>query len=107
MLKDLFDGLLSIFVILSIAFLVIGNIYQFAYWIKRHKIKKDIGMQYFYLDFWDNEWGTECIKEEIQNLKELNCCHSWLFPTSGLTLPYRLRFFIDCRLSITPHQFQK
>ena len=28
-------------------------------------------MQYFYLDFWDNEWGTECTKEEIQNLKEI------------------------------------
>lgn len=71
MLKNLFDGLLSIFVILSIAFLVVGNIYQFAYWIKRHKIKKDTGMQYFYLDFWDNEWGTECTKEEIQNLKKM------------------------------------
>ena len=71
MLKNLFDGVLSIFVILSIAFLVVGNIGQFAYWIKRHKIKKDIGMQYFYLDFWDNEWGTECTKEEIQNLKEM------------------------------------
>ena len=69
MLKNFFDGLLSTFVILSFAFLVTGNIARFICWVKCHKIKKDVGIQYFYL--WENEWGTECTKEEIEKLKQI------------------------------------
>lgn len=70
MLKNLFDGLLSIFVILSFAFLVTGNITRFIFGVKYRKTKKDIGM-YYSLGFWGDEWGTECTREEMQNLKKM------------------------------------
>lgn len=70
MLKNLFDGLLGFFIILSFAFLVTGNIARFIFWIKHRKTEKNISM-YYYLDFWGDEWGTKCTKEEIANLKRM------------------------------------
>ena len=69
MLKNFFDGLLSIFVILSFAFLVTGNIARFVCLVKHHILKKSKDIQYYYL--WENEWGTECTKEEIKKLKQM------------------------------------
>ena len=68
MLKSFLDGLLSIFIILYFAYLVTGNIVRFVYWVKCHKTHN--GITHYYLDFWKNEWGTECTEEEIENLKK-------------------------------------
>jgi len=70
MLKNFFDGLLSIFIILSFAFLVIGNIARFVYWVKCRKTCAGADIHY-YSDFWNNEWGTECTKEEIEELHQI------------------------------------
>jgi len=69
-LKNLYDGLLSFFIVLSFAFLVTGNITRFMFWVKYRKTKRSIGMHYS-LDFWGDEWGTECTKEEIADLKQM------------------------------------
>lgn len=71
MIKTFFDGLLSIYIIFSFVLLAVGNIARFVWWIKSLKIRKSIGMQYLYLDFWENEWGTECTKEEIEQLHQI------------------------------------
>lgn len=62
-------GCISIFIILSFAFLVTGNITQFVYLVKHHMLKRDKDIQYYCL--WENEWGTECTKEEIEKLKQI------------------------------------
>ncbi len=67
---NLFDGFLNIIIVLSFAFLVTGNIARFICWVKYRKTKKSIGM-YYTLDFWGDEWGTECTKEEIADLKHM------------------------------------
>ena len=70
MLNNLFDVLLSIFIILYFMFFIVGNISRFICWTKCCKTKKDIVKQYP-LYFWGDEWGIECTKEEIEELKNM------------------------------------
>ncbi|MCM1064976.1 MAG: hypothetical protein NC420_11020 [Eubacterium sp.] len=70
MLKNLFEGLVSIFIVLSCAFLITGDVTRFVYWVKCCKIDKRIGIHY-YFGFWDNERGTECTNEEIKELHQM------------------------------------
>ncbi len=70
MFKNFFDGLLSVFVILSFASLVVGNIVRFVYWLKSYKARKNSFFNY-YLEFWGDEWGTGCTKEEIEKLNQI------------------------------------
>lgn len=70
MLINLSDVLLTIFIIFSLAFFITGNIFRFICWIKCRKTKKDIVTR-FPLSFWGDEWGVECTKEEIANLKHI------------------------------------
>ena len=70
MLKIVFDGLLTIFIILSFVFVLTGNIARLVFWLKYRRTERYTGMHYC-RDFWYNEWGTECTKEEITNLKHM------------------------------------
>jgi len=49
---------------------VIGNIARFVYWVKSYKARKNPCSNY-YLEFWGDEWGMGCTKEEIEKLKQI------------------------------------
>lgn len=71
MLKNLFDGVLSIYVIISFLFLILGNIARLIYWMKDRSIKKETEMCY-YLNFWNNEWGIGCTDKEYRKIASNN-----------------------------------
>ena len=70
MIGNIFDVLLCIYFILCCTFLVVGNTLRFMYWLKRHNAETS-GEMHYCRYFWNNEWGSECTMEELENLKEM------------------------------------
>ena len=69
MLKLIVDGGLIFFSLLSVVFLVIGNIMRFIWWMNQRKRKKSMGILYYYLDFWGET--HEYTDVEIEKLYQI------------------------------------
>ncbi len=67
MLKIFAEGLLTIYIVFCILFLVVGNVYTFWAWVKDFDKRRRMGAQCFYLKFWGHPVGYS--EKELEKLK--------------------------------------